>query len=223
MRYFSELHTKLLEFKILKPMKKLFTSLALLCASFLTMQAQNCFFQFKGQPLEDGATVTIAAEEDPLFGDMECNTNPASNPTNGLLFVNKGSSAVSGSATITITKKTMSTGNIQWCMGGQCEILKGTTKTKEFETKAGGFTPIQYDCIVKKEGEMLTTLEAKVGNKTFSVTIQFLYGESHVAGVEADVVPVAYYTLDGRQVSQRPHGLCLVKFSDGRVRKVCGN
>ena len=203
-------------------MKKLFTSFALLCASFLTLQAQDCVFQFKGQPLEDGATVTIAAEEDPFFGDMECNTNPASNPSNGLVFVNKGSSAVKGSATLTITKKTMSTEKIQWCMGGQCVIVSGTTETKDFETKAGSFTPIQFDCIAKKEGEMLSTLEAKVGNKTYTVTIQFVYGESHVAGVEANVVPVAYYTLDGRQVSQRPRGLCLVKFSDGRVRKVCG-
>ena len=204
-------------------MKRLFTSLALLCATFLSMNAQDCYFQYMGKALADGETITIEAEEDPIFKDLECNTNPASNPTNGLLFINKGNAAINGSATITISNKTMTTTQIQWCMGGSCEIVTGSTKTKNFTTPAGGSTPVQYDCIVDKEGDMNTKLEAKVGNKTYTVNILFTTTQSHITDSSVNALkPVAYYTLDGREVPQRPRGLCLVKFADGRVRKVVG-
>lgn len=203
-------------------MKKLFTSLALLCASFLTMQAQNCFFQFKGQPLEDGATVTITAEEDPLFGDLVCDTNPPSDPDNGLFLVNKTSQDLNCLATINIQKNTIGASSIQWCMGKDCMPIKETSKSKDFKLSASSKLMTKFDCAVSKEGEMLTKLEVKTNDKTYTVNILFVNGESHVAGTTSASTPVAYYTLDGRQVSQRPHGLCLVKFSDGRVRKVCG-
>ena len=48
-------------------MKRIFTSLALLCATLFTLHAQDCVFQYEGKPLEDGATVTINAAPDALF------------------------------------------------------------------------------------------------------------------------------------------------------------
>lgn len=203
-------------------MKRIFTSFALLCATLFTLNAQDCAFQFRGKALADGETVVIEAEKDPIFGDLECNTNPAAAPSDGLLFVNRGGASVSGSATITISEKTMSTTQIQWCMGGSCEIVKSSSMTKSFTTAAGKSTPVQYDCIVEKEGEMTTKLVAKVGSKTYTVNIIFTTNAAHISDTSASATPVAYYTLDGRQVAQRPRGLCLVKFSDGRVRKVVG-
>lgn len=202
-------------------MKRIFTSLALLC-TLLTLNAQDCVFQFEGKPLEDGATVTINAAPDPIFQELECNTNPADNPANGLVIVNKTSSKLSGSATITISTHTLETRRIQWCMGGSCELVKTTTKTKEFSISANGQTAIQYDCAVEGEGgELMTKLEATIGGKTYTVYIKFINDPSlHVSATTSAVKPVAYYTLDGRQVSQRPRGVCLVKFSDGRVRKM---
>ena len=203
-------------------MKRIFTSLALLCATLFTLQAQDCVFQYEGKALEDGATVTINATPDAIFGEPECNTNPADNPSNGLFIVNKTNKKVSGSATITISDKTLQTGNIQWCMGGACELVKSTTKTKDFSIAANGQTAIQYDCAVEGEGgEMMTKLEATISGKTYTVYIKFINDPNlHVSSTTTTVKPVAYYTLDGRQVSERPRGLCLVKFSDGRVRKV---
>ena len=68
---------------------------------------------------------------------------------------------------------------------------------------------------------MMTKLEATIGGKTYTVYIKFINDPSlHVSATTSAVKPVAYYTLDGRQVSQRPRGVCLVKFSDGRVRKM---
>lgn len=202
-------------------MKRIFTSFALLCATVFALHAQDCVFQYQGKELENGSTITIQAEEEPSFHDFVCNTNPTAN--SGLFFVNKGRSDVSCSATITITSKTMKTSLIQWCMGSQCVPINGSTYTKTFTTAAGNNTPVQYDCITIGEGEMLTLLEVKTGNQTYSVNIRFVNGDdTHVGAATAAVTPVAYYTLDGREVSARPRGLCLVKFSDGRVRKVVG-
>ena len=103
-------------------MKRIFTSLALLCATLFTLHAQDCVFQYEGKPLEDGATVTINAAPD-VFGEPECNTNPADDIANGLFIVNKTNKALSGSAKITISDKTLQTENIRWCMGGICQIL----------------------------------------------------------------------------------------------------
>ena len=202
-------------------MKKLFTSFALLCATFVTLQAQDCVFQYKNSPLEDGATVTIYPEED-VWGDMVCDTNPAGS-SDGLYLLNKTSHELTVDASIDIQTNTLGAENIQWCMGADCMNITGTSKSKTgIKLKANDKMMTKFDCGVTKEGEMLTKLSVKSGSKTYTVNIRFVNGESHVAGVEASVVPVAYYTLDGRQVGQRPRGLCLVKFSDGRVRKVVG-
>ena len=71
-------------------MKRFLISLLLLSVTLLTNHAQDCFFQYQGKPLADDETIIIVAEEDPIFGDFECNTNPASNPSNGLFFINNG-------------------------------------------------------------------------------------------------------------------------------------
>ncbi|MBR4534889.1 MAG: hypothetical protein IKO85_10200 [Bacteroidaceae bacterium] len=203
-------------------MKKFFTSLALFCATFLTIHAQDCVFQYEGKPLEDGATVTIKAAPD-IFETLVCNTNPSDNVANGLFIVNKTSNKLSGSAKITISNKTMETDAILWCMGGACEQVTTSTKTKDFSINANDKTAVQYDCEVKREGDMLTKLEATVNGKTYTVNILFTTAESHVTATKtAASTPVAFFTLDGREVSQRPRGLCLVKFADGKVRKVVG-
>ena len=79
-------------------MKKILTSFALLCF-FTTLYAQDCAFQFQGRELADGSEVTIFAREDPLFGDLVCDTNPSDDAENGLFLINKTSSAISCSAT----------------------------------------------------------------------------------------------------------------------------
>ena len=207
-------------------MKRIFTSLALLCATLFTLHAQDCVFQYEGKPLEDGATVTINAAPD-VFGEPECNTNPADDIANGLFIVNKTNKALSGSAKITISDKTLQTENIRWCMGGICQIVQSTTMTKDFsiaasKNGANGKTAIQYDCAVKGEGgEMTFFFNATAATEIYTVFIHFINDPNlHVSGTTTTAKPVAYYTLDGRQVSQRPRGVCLVKFSDGRVRKM---
>lgn len=202
-------------------MKRIFTSLALLCATLFTLHAQDCVFQYEGKPLEDGATVTINAVEDPLWNTMICDTNPSDSGDNGLFLKNNTNKELSCSAKITIQSNTMSGTNIQWCMGIDCMPITSTTKSKDFKLAASSKIMTKFDCEPSKEGEMMTKLEVTTGGKTYTVFIHFIYDNNHVADSYVSAAkPVAYYTLDGRQVSQRPRGVCLVKFSDGRVRKM---
>ena len=203
-------------------MKRLFTSLALLCATFLTLSAQDCHFQFEGKPLADGATVNIYASEDPVFGWLICDTNPSDSGDNGLFLKNNTNKELACSATITIQSNTMKAEGIQWCMGQDCMPVSTTTKSKDFKLAASSKIMTKFECEPTQEGEMTTKLEVKNGSKTYTVNIHFIYSTSHVSDSYISASPVAYYTLDGRQVSQRPRGLCLVKFSDGKVRKVVG-
>ena len=202
-------------------MKRIFTSLALLCI-FFTLQAQECVFQYKNQDLADGATVTIYPEED-VFGDLVCDTNPAGS-SNGLYLLNKTTHDLTLNASISILTNTLGATDIQWCMGTDCMAITGVFKSKvDIKLKANEKMMTKFDCGVSQEGEMLTKLEAIVNGKTYTVNIRFVNGnDSHVTEATTAATPVAYFMLDGREVPQRPRGLCLVKFSDGRVRKVVG-
>lgn len=202
-------------------MKKIFTSFLLLCATFVAAHAQDAEFRYHGQPLADGAIVTIAGEIDPVWGDIECNTNPASDAINGLVFANKSSKEMKCSAKLTIDSNTMKPSQIQWCMGGQCTLVTGGSLTKDFTTKAGGVTMVQFDCLPKEEGELVATIQVTANLKAYTVKVRFTNNPSSVNTVEAThPVAVAYYSIDGRRVSELPKGFALVRYSDGTVRKV---
>ena len=64
--------------------------------------AQTFEFQYQGVTLEDGATVTIAAQED-FFGEMSCETNPMDNPDNGLVLKMQDLSAGSAVSLVMVT------------------------------------------------------------------------------------------------------------------------
>lgn len=186
----------------------------------LGLHAQDCVFQFEGKDLENGTTVTIYAENDPLFGWLICDTNPSNDP-NGLFLLNKTSKELSCSATITIQTNTMAGEDTQWCMGSDCMPVQSSTKSKDFKLAANAKIMTKFETSPTKEGEMLTKLDVKTGGKTYTVNIRFVYESSHVADASSTVAqPVAFYTLDGRQVSEQPKGVCLVKMSNGKVRKV---
>ncbi len=202
-------------------MKRIFTSLLLLCATFVAAHAQDAEFRYHGQSLADGATVTIAGELDPVWGDIECNTNPASDAINGLVFVNKSAQEMKCSALLTIDSNTMAPSQIQWCMGGQCTLVTGNSLTKDFTTKAGGVTMVQFDCLPSLEGELVATIKVTANLKAYTVKVRFTNDPSNVNSVEAThPIAVAYYSIDGRRVSELPKGVALVRYNDGKVRKV---
>ena len=143
--------------------------------------AQTFEFRYHGQSLPEGATVTIAAEEDEWgFGEMCCYSNPSSDPDNGLILKVLSGSGVQGNATLTIDEKTFEVSRLLWCMGGSCMQLNNTTATKDF-TDENGICQVSFDAEdITTEGHLLATLSATIGGETHVVKIKFTNGEQAV-------------------------------------------
>jgi len=187
----------------------------------MAIHAQDAEFRYHGEVLEDGATITIYGEVDPVWGDIECNTNPSSDAKNGLVFVNKTANELKSVANLTIESNTLNPSMVQWCMGGQCVPVTSTTYSKDFTTAASGLTMVQFDCYPTTEGEMLATIKVTANLKTYTVKIRFVYDPAHIGQVVDDTRKVAaIYTIDGRRVGRQPAGLCLIRTSDGKYHKV---
>ena len=169
--------------------------------------AQSFEFRYHGESLADGETVTIQAEEDEWgFGEMNCYTNPSSNPNNGLILKILSGSQNSGDATIKIEENTLFPERILWCMGGNCMQVLNPSITKPF-TADNGICQVQFDAEnIQSEGHLLATLSATIGSETHTVKIKFVYGEQpiipgdvngdgHVSSV--DVTALYNFLLNG--------------------------
>ena len=142
-------------------------------------QDDNDFeFRYCSNSIENGGTVTIMAEEDSFgFGELNCETNPSSNPKNGLVLVTKDGSKQSGTATISILSNKLDPGNIQWCMGGECVPMNGKSSlTKSFTTDDDGVCLVMFDATkIQSEGMLEAKLTATIGSETQTVYIKFVY------------------------------------------------
>lgn len=149
--------------------------------------AQTFEFRYHGESLEDGATVTIQAEEDEWgFGEMNCYTNPISDPNNGLILKILSGSQNSGDATIKIEENSLYPARMLWCMGGSCMQVMNPTITRPF-TAENGICQVQFDAEdIQSEGHLLATLSATIGSETHTVIIKFVYGEQQAVPGDVD-------------------------------------
>lgn len=187
--------------------KNLLSLIVMLLMSIPVVGAQSFEFRYHGESLADGETVTIQAEEDEWgFGEMNCYTNPSSNPNNGLILKILSGSQNSGDATIKIEENTLFPERILWCMGGTCMTVLNPSITKPF-TADNGICQVQFDAEnIQSEGHLLATLSATIGSETHTVKIKFVYGEQpiipgdvngdgHVSSV--DVTALYNFLLNG--------------------------
>lgn len=211
-----------------KTLTRLYLTVALVFSMATSTFAQSAYFSYNGTRLADGATVTIEAEDDG-WGGFACETNPAANLTGGLKLVNATGKALSGKATLTITKDNLKPYMITWCMGGTCVNVQTTPYNKDYSVPAQGQIPVQYDAVLDEDnlqyGSMEATIVAKAGTETFTVKVVFTYTDPalvHVSSVNTQKpVVLEYFTLDGKSCKlQQPKGVSLARFSDGKVRKV---
>lgn len=159
-------------------MKRTFTSLILL-ACIIAAWGQNAAFYWRGVPLADGDVVTIAAEADAVFGDIQCATNPAGSGADGLVLRNLRTADIPGQATLTIRSNTMATSNITWCMGSDCVPVNTTTYSKAFSLPASGYVMLQFDATPTQYGALDATLSVDLGSEQLSVGIRFVYRERY--------------------------------------------
>ena len=157
-------------------MNKRFTSLIILAALTLSTWAQTAVFRYQGNDLPDGATVTIYAEEDE-WGDLVCESNPPTNPANGLVLANLTSQALSGTASLEIHSNTINPERIQWCMGSDCNMITTDKyENKAFSVPASNYTLTQFDASNPRQyGELTATITAMIGLTKLTVNIRFVY------------------------------------------------
>ena len=187
--------------------KNLLSLIVMLLMSIPVVGAQSFEFRYHGESLADGETVTIQAEEDEWgFGEMNCYTNPSSNPNNGLILKILSGSQNSGDATIKIEENTLFPERILWCMSGSCVMVMNPSINVPF-TANDGICQVQFDAEnIQSEGHLLATLSATIGSETHTVKIKFVYGEQpiipgdvngdgHVSSV--DVTALYNFLLNG--------------------------
>lgn len=102
-------------------MKKIIIA-AMLLIGMIPLMAQSFEFQYQSRSLDDGATVTITAEEN-VWGELACETNPSGNPTNGLMLKLLSGTSADVKAELQIEDNTWDNAFVQWCMGGACVPL----------------------------------------------------------------------------------------------------
>ena len=172
-------------------------------------QDSNVFeFRFENKSLDNNEAVEITAEEDSWgFGEMNCETNPSTNPKNGLILASKDGKKLSGIATINILSNTLNPQMVQWCMGGECVPMNGkNTLTKEFVTDNEGICLVMFDATnIKSEGALEARLTATIDNETRTVFIKFVYDKANgISVIYTDDDNAVWYDMNGMRLENTP-------------------
>ncbi|MBO7119795.1 MAG: hypothetical protein J6W03_05705 [Bacteroidaceae bacterium] len=153
-------------------MKRITTFMTALLATATVAYAQSFEFQYRGQSLEDEATVAFEAEMN-FFDELVCETNPASNPDDGLVLKLLDASSADVSATLTTSGNDFDAQLIQWCMGGNCSLVRPWNSLNKTFTM-GSSEQVQFDASnILGEGTFEATLSVTIGGVEKSVNILF--------------------------------------------------
>ncbi len=190
--------------------KHLLLTLAVLLLTATMAKAQSFEFCYQGNTVPEGGTVTIAAVPDEFgFGEYWCESNPSSNPNNGLILKLLSGTTASGTANINIERNTMNPQTLKWCMGGECSLLNDKTSLDKTFSVSNGSVQVQFDAEnCRNEGDLLATLTATIGSETHTVKILFTYGTSAINNVKGDILQDnIYFDLNGRRVEHPTNGV----------------
>ena len=182
-------------------MKQILLLTAFLLAS-AAVSAQGLEFKYKGESLTDGATITIAAEED-FFGEMSCETNPSTAPQDGLVLSCPASFGGTVTATLQILSNTLNASVIQWCMGGECTLVRQEQLSKTFESKVSIL--VLFDATnIMGEGTLMAKLSVQFNGIARTVYIQFVNGDADgINSIKNEKIKdkSGVYDLSGRKIN----------------------
>ncbi len=190
--------------------KHLLLTLAVLLLTATMAKAQSFEFCYQGNTVPEGGTVTIAAVPDEFgFGEYWCESNPSSNPNNGLILKLLSGTTASGRANINIERNTLNPQTLKWCMGGECSLLNNKTTLDKNFSVSNASVQVQFDAEnCQSVGDLLATLTATIGIETHTVKILFTYGTSDVNNVNGDIQQDnVYFDLNGRRVDNPSKGV----------------
>ena len=190
-------------------MNRLLLLTAFLLAN-ISVGAQGLQFMYKNQTLEDGATVTIAAEED-FFGEMSCETNPSSDPSNGLVLNCPAAFGGQVSADLQILSNTLNASAVQWCMGGECSLVGNKTQMNKTFSPGTNIQVLLDATNIQNDGMLMAKLSVQFNNSTRTVYIQFVNGgASAILDSQLRIHNSQWYDLSGRKVQKPQKGIYIV-------------
>ena len=167
--------------------------------------AQGLEFKYQGEALEDGATVTIVAEED-FFGEMSCETNPSDAPQNGLLLKCPPLLGSTVTAELQIFSNTLNASSIQWCMGGECSLVGNKTQLEKSFSPGPTVQVLLVATNIIGEGSLSAKLSVTLNEQTKTVYIQFVSGgATAINNIELLPSNIEYpaYDLSGRRINSQ--------------------
>lgn len=191
------------------------------------LAAQEFAYEFAtadGIIVADGSIVTIttAHEADDGSGDIEMPTG---------LFAKNVDGDADDLLRIAFDVQTMESGLMQICFPSACASInsprQGTTQPGKM---SGNLHSIATEWFPTAYGKCTAKLSLQTVVKTVNdyavvddgptITLQFVYADpASVASSVSVATPVAYYSLSGQRLSCRPHGMALVRLSNGKVVK----
>lgn len=195
-------------------MKKfLLVMMALLSIFGMSVKAQSLEFQYQGESVQDGATVTIKAETN-VFGELSCETNPSANPNNGLVLRISETSTGTVQAQLEVIENTLNAKIIQWCMGGECIMLGNKTLlTKTFDATDNAQVLLEASNI-QGSGSLMAKLSVSLNGQSRVVFVQFTNGNTTgIHRMQQTPAPQRIYGLNGQLLSHGkglPKGICIV-------------
>lgn len=177
-------------------MKKIFTSLMVLAAAF-TASAQN---------------FTVTGVDDVTYSDGDvinigytAGTRPNTIVWNPelIVHVDKATSALTGKSAFTVSAVADVAGYVQFCgLNGQCQMIGGTTVSKNGSYGAGEIIPLEID-IAASKSVIPEPIEVKLtitdGTQTTNLTLNFLTSEQ--AGIEAPELAESAVRISGRTLT----------------------
>ncbi len=207
-------------------MKKILLTVALML-SVGSISAQDFAYEFAtadGTIVPDGSVVTITTyhEADDGSGDIEMSAD---------LFAKNVDGDADDLLRIAFDVQTMENGLMQICFPSACasinSLRQGTTQPGKL---SGNLHSIATEWFPTAYGKCTAKLSLQTVVKTVSdytviddgptITLQFVYADpASVASAISVATPVAYYSLSGQRLSSRPHGIALVRLSNGKVVK----
>ena len=191
------------------------------------LAAQELAYEFAtadGTIVPDGSIVTIttAHEADDGSGDIEMPTG---------LFAKNVDGDADDLLRIAFDVQTMESGLMQICFPSACASInsprQGATQPGKM---SGNLHSIATEWFPTAYGKCTAKLSLQTVVKTINdfaviddgptITLQFVYADpASVASAVSVATPVAYYSLSGQRLSGRPHGMALVRLSNGKVVK----
>ena len=193
-------------------MKKfLLVMMALLSIFGMSVKAQSFEFQYQGESVQDGDTVTIKAETN-VFGELSCETNPSAN--NGLVLRIPETMKGRVNAQLEILNNTLNARMVQWCMGEECIMVgNNTSLTKAFDAKEI-ITVLLEASNIQGSGSLMAKLSVSLNGQSRVVFVQFTNGDTTgIHRMQQTPAPQRVYSLNGQLLSHGKglsKGICIV-------------